>query len=83
MTKRATATINLGKAIGVEDDQDTQNSIRRPIERDIDEFDAIYGVERSFRLIFPNNQEITFFADTDDEKAKWFVHLIFPVVIGV
>lgn len=83
MTKRATATINLGKAIGVEDDQDTQNSIRRPIERDIDEFDAIYGVERSFRLIFPNNQEITFFADTDDEKAKWFVQLIFPNVIGV
>jgi hypothetical protein len=31
------------------------------------------GVERSFRLIFPNDEEIVFFADTDEEKAKWSV----------
>ena len=51
--------------------------------RDLDDADALYGVERSFRLIFPNDQEILFFADTDDEKAKWFVQLIFPIVKGV
>ena len=33
----------------------------------------MYGVERSFRLFFPNNEEIVFFADTDEEKYKWFV----------
>ncbi len=40
-------------------------------DRDIDDFDAMYGVERSFRLVFPNKQEIMFFADTDEEKAIW------------
>jgi len=60
VTKRATSTIDLKKAIAVEDDQDTSR-----------DDDILYGVERSFRLIFPNDVEIVFFADTDDEKAKW------------
>lgn len=73
VTKRATATIDLKKAIAIEDDQDPKNVTRR---RDVDDFDSMYGVERSFRLIFPHNQEIMFFADTDEEKAKWYVSYV-------
>ncbi|KAH7915080.1 hypothetical protein BJ138DRAFT_998751 [Hygrophoropsis aurantiaca] len=71
ITKKATATINLKKAIAVEDTQDAKSSARSPGRRYDDDYDSLYGVERSFRLIFPGNQEILFFADTDDEKAKW------------
>ena len=46
--------------------------------RDVDDFDAMYGVERSFRIIFPDNQEVSFFADTDAEKAAWLVVFSFP-----
>lgn len=67
------ATIDLKKAIAVEDDdlnnEDGSGKQRR--HRDIDDFDAMYGVERSFRLIFPRGQEITFFADSDEEKTRW------------
>ncbi|KAF9529228.1 hypothetical protein CPB83DRAFT_812523 [Crepidotus variabilis] len=63
VTKRATATIDLKKAVGVEDNERSHQSP--------DEDDALYGVERSFRLIFPQNQEILFFADTDEEKSRW------------
>ncbi|TFK23955.1 hypothetical protein FA15DRAFT_620133 [Coprinopsis marcescibilis] len=62
VTKRATATIDLKMAIRVEDDQDCKDSSR---------FEDLYGVERSFRLVFPDNDEIVFFADTDDEKKRW------------
>lgn len=55
VTKKATATINLKKAIAVEDAR------------------ALITVERSFRLVFPSDQEILFFADSDDEKARWYV----------
>lgn len=41
--------------------------------RSIDEYDGLYGVDRSFRLIFPLGQEIVFFADTDEEKTQWYV----------
>lgn len=68
VTKRATATIDLKKAIAIEDDQDPKTAAKR---RDVDDFDAMYGVERSFRLVFPHHQEITFFADTDEEKSRW------------
>ncbi|KLO11072.1 hypothetical protein SCHPADRAFT_855784 [Schizopora paradoxa] len=71
VTKRATATIDLKKAISIEDDQENARSPQMRMERDIDDFDAMYGVERSFRLVFPNKQEIMFFADTDEEKAIW------------
>ena len=74
VTKRAISTIDLKKAIGVEDDQDPAVAARR---RDVDDFDAMYGVERSFRILFPDNQEVSFFADTDAEKAAWLVVLLF------
>lgn len=77
VTKRAIATIDLKKAVTVEDDQDVRSSMLSPASgvssrsRHVDEFDGPYGSERSFRLVFPQNQEITFFADTDEEKARW------------
>lgn len=82
MTKKATATIDLKKAIAVEDDQENvANTLNSPssamsartASRFLDDYDGISGVERSFRLVFPEDQEIVFFADTDDDKAKWFV----------
>ncbi|KAF9452728.1 hypothetical protein P691DRAFT_721123 [Macrolepiota fuliginosa MF-IS2] len=71
VTKKATATIDLKKATAVQDDQDLRNPLS-PLARSkgYDE-DALFGVERSFRLIFPQEQEIVFFADTDEEKFRW------------
>ncbi|KAJ7125048.1 hypothetical protein C8R44DRAFT_980288 [Mycena epipterygia] len=76
VTKKATATIDLKKAVAVEDDQEVRgamspSSAMTARSSRYDEYDGLYGVERSFRLVFPNDQEIVFFADTDDEKAKW------------
>jgi hypothetical protein len=69
VTKRAITTIDLKKAISIIDDQD--ESYGPTSSRHTDEYDGLYGVERSFKLVFPHDQEIAFFADTDDEKAKW------------
>ena len=75
VTKKATATIDLKKAIGVEDDQEARNSVPTAhSERIVDEYDGLYGIGRSFRLLFPQEQEIVFFADTDEEKARWYAH---------
>ncbi|KAI6017530.1 hypothetical protein EDC04DRAFT_3144340 [Pisolithus marmoratus] len=66
VTKKVTATINLKKAIAVEDIGDARSGGNHR-----DDYDGLCTVERSFRLIFPGNQEMFFFADTDEEKAKW------------
>ncbi|KAG1891521.1 hypothetical protein F4604DRAFT_1990477 [Suillus subluteus] len=79
VTKKATATINLKKAIAVEDNQDTRTGALSRA-RSADNYDGMFAVERSFRLIFPGNQEIFFFADTDDEKAKWLD--VFRALVG-
>jgi len=75
VTKRAMATIDLRKAIRVDDDYGPRAPLMSPASgassRYVDEFDGPYGAERSFRLIFPREQEIVFFADTDEEKRKW------------
>jgi len=78
VTKKATATIDLKKAIAVEDDQEARNAALSSSagsnprsSRYADEYDGLYGVERSFRLIFPRDEEIIFFADTDEEKGRW------------
>jgi hypothetical protein len=83
VTKKATATIELKKAIAVEDDQEARPDVLSPASgattrsnRDRDEYDGLGGVERSFRLIFPNDEEIMFFADTNEEKARWSVSAI-------
>ncbi|KAG6857713.1 hypothetical protein H0H87_004129 [Tephrocybe sp. NHM501043] len=72
ITKKATATIDLKKAIAVEDNQEVRKSaLSSGSSSRYDEDDGLYGVERSFRLNFPHGQEILFFADTDEEKAQW------------
>ncbi|KAH0829203.1 hypothetical protein J3R83DRAFT_2763 [Lanmaoa asiatica] len=71
VTKKATATINLKKAIAVEDTQDARSAALSPDGRYRDDYDSLIAVERSFRLIFPSEQEILFFADSDEEKARW------------
>ena len=88
VTKKATATIDLKKAIAVEDDEETLNEVMSPVSvisprssRYV-EFDVPYGVERSFRLVFPDDQEIIFFADTDEEKDKWYIAMGFGLSIN-
>ncbi|KAJ8076404.1 Bud site selection protein bud4 [Marasmius tenuissimus] len=75
VTKRVTATINLKNAIAVQDDQEGRSGMLSPSSGKTNmsnrEYDGVYGVERSFRLIFPGDEEICFFADTDEEKARW------------
>ncbi|KAF8690172.1 hypothetical protein AX14_003104 [Amanita brunnescens Koide BX004] len=84
VTKKATATINLKQAIAIEDDQQGRGTSMSPASsrtgRYGDEYDAVFGVERSFRLMFSNDEEIVFFADTDEEKAKWLE--IFRALVG-
>ena len=36
-----------------------------------EEPDESYNVERSFRITFADGERISFFADTDEDKAKW------------
>jgi hypothetical protein len=75
VTKKATATIDLKKALSIEDDDPTISPMTSPASaatsRQRNEFDEVYRVERSFRLIFPNGEEISFFADSDEAKARW------------
>ncbi|KAI6046401.1 hypothetical protein EDC04DRAFT_3086435 [Pisolithus marmoratus] len=71
VTKKVTATINLKKAIAVEDIGDARSGRSATGGNYRDDYDGLCTVERSFRLTFPGNQEIFFFADTDEEKAKW------------
>jgi len=74
VTKRATVTIDLRKAIAVEDIPDPRNRILSPSlaqASNFDDFEGLYGVERSFRLRFQRNLEIVFFTDTDEEKERW------------
>ncbi|KAF8526015.1 hypothetical protein BU17DRAFT_41364, partial [Hysterangium stoloniferum] len=68
VTKKATATIDLKKAISVEDDD---RGTASSASGSRDEFEEVYRVERSFRLVFPDNENISFFADTDEAKEKW------------
>lgn len=77
ITKKAITTIDLKKAVAVQDDQEPQVDVRSPDSavsargnRYIDR-DGPSGVERSFRLIFNNKEEITFYTDTDEEKEQW------------
>ncbi|KAG9092428.1 Bud site selection protein bud4 [Ceratobasidium sp. 370] len=69
ITGRAIATIDLKRALAVEDDQQPLPPNAIPGRRARDESDL--AVERSFRLIFGNDDDIAFFADTDEEKAEW------------
>ena len=77
VTKRAITTIDLKKAISLYDDQ--EKNMKTPASHASsnsydDEFDGPCGVEKSFKLFFPGNQRISFFADTEADKARWYVH---------
>ncbi|KAL1696004.1 hypothetical protein GGG16DRAFT_44016 [Schizophyllum commune] len=87
VTKRAITTIDLKKAIAVQDDDDARRRALSPTSgssaaasRYLEEMDGLCGVERSFRLIFPGDEEILFFADSDEEKAKWLQ--VFRALVG-
>ncbi|KAG8985932.1 Bud site selection protein bud4 [Tulasnella sp. JGI-2019a] len=69
VTNKPTTTIELKKAIAVVDDQDPIGDLSSP-GRHLDDDDYVY-VERSFRLLFPDNVRIAFFTDSDEEKAQW------------
>jgi len=77
VTKRAITTIDLKKAVSLYDDQEknmkTPASYASSSGYD-DEFDGPCGVERSFKLFFPGNQRISFFADTEADKGRWYVY---------
>ncbi|EIW54561.1 uncharacterized protein TRAVEDRAFT_173778 [Trametes versicolor FP-101664 SS1] len=83
VTKRAITTIDLRKAIAIEDDGSPVMSPASGVTaRSHYDDDRMYGVERSFRIVFgPGpDQEITFFADTDMEKQRWLE--VLRVMIG-
>jgi hypothetical protein len=62
VTKKATATIDLKKAIAVEDNE---SSLLNP-----EEYDGLYGDECSFRLCFPHNQEVIFLRIRMEKKLN-------------
>ena len=75
VTKRAITTLDLKKAVGIYDDQ--ERNMRTPASHTSsssydDEFDGPCGVEKSFKLLFPGGQRISFFADTEADKARWY-----------
>ena len=75
MTKRAITTVDLKKAVSLYDDQ--ERNMKTPASHASlssydDEFDGPCGVERSFKLLFPGNQRISFFADAEADKARWY-----------
>jgi hypothetical protein len=79
VTKKATASIDLRHALAVEDEEEARAAVAATMSPQsttsassafVDVFDGP-GVERSFRIIFPNSTEIHFYADTDEEKAQW------------
>ena len=75
VTKRAITTVDLKKAVCLYDDQErnmkTAASHASSNSYD-DEFDGPCDVERSFKLLFPGNQRISFFADTEADKVRWY-----------
>ena len=75
MAKRAITTVDPKKAVCLYDDQ--ERNMKTPASHASsssydDEFDSLCGVERSFKLLFPRNQRISFFADTEADKARWY-----------
>ncbi|KZO93860.1 hypothetical protein CALVIDRAFT_566091 [Calocera viscosa TUFC12733] len=76
VTKKITATIDLTRATSLEDDQDPAlkpapgtGGMTRSMSSD-DDLYSYTGVQRSFRVLFEEGDEIAFFADTDEEKVK-------------
>ncbi|KAI0325319.1 hypothetical protein GY45DRAFT_1261096 [Cubamyces sp. BRFM 1775] len=74
VTKRAIAKIDLRKVIAVEDDRSPVLSPASGVStRSQFDDDRLCGVEHAFRLVIDSrpDQDIVFFADSDDEKQRW------------
>lgn len=70
VTKKPTSTIELKKAVAVVDDQDSK--VQPPsIARRRESYNDASLVKHSFRLLLPDNEEIAFFADNEEDKTKW------------
>ena len=70
-TKRATTLIDLKKVAAVADDRELAQNPGAEAKSEADDSNTTRDVKYSFRLIFPKDEEIAFFADTDKEKARW------------
>ena len=70
-TKRATTLIDLKKVVTVADDRERAQNPGAEAKPEADDSNNMHDIKYSFRLIFPNEEEIAFFADTDIEKARW------------
>ena len=75
-TKRATTLIDLKRVTAVADDREHPDAEAKP---GADDSNTTRDVKYSFRLIFPNDEEIAFFADTDKEKARWCDVFYIPI----
>ncbi|CAE6332614.1 unnamed protein product [Rhizoctonia solani] len=71
VTGKAIATISLRQALAVEDDQNPLAPGAVPGRRGRDESDAYFSDNRCFRLLFDNDEDIAFYADSEEEKAEW------------
>lgn len=65
VTNKITARIDLSKMVAIRDNN----------AESTDRLDEEYSdpVERSFRLVFDNGDEIQFYADKDKDKEDWSV----------
>ena len=78
-TKRATTLIDLKKVIAVADDPELAQNPGTEAKPVADDSNNTRDIKYSFRLIFPNEEEIAFFADTDKEKARWCDVFYIPI----
>jgi hypothetical protein len=98
VTKRAITTMDLRKVTLVEDDgrNGSPPTIITPLADAVTEgtldaprrlrrqrsFNALAGIEHSFRVVFDNNEndEVCFFADTAEEKQRWSAFFYLPIM---
>jgi hypothetical protein len=74
ITKKPAASIDLRKVAAVVDTNQLENpgsGSGQQSSRPRDSLDGAVYVERSLRLTFTDGEEISFFADDDEQKAKW------------
>ncbi|KZV84174.1 hypothetical protein EXIGLDRAFT_655387 [Exidia glandulosa HHB12029] len=67
VTKKITTKIDLKHAVAVQDDDNDAATLSRRR----DSADALFQVERSFRVKFDTGEDICFFADSEEEKEQW------------
>lgn len=83
VTKKPIATIDLRQVTSIEDgsNKDRATDMAKGSDGRLDapkvirkqsSFNALQGIDHSFRLIFEND-EICFFADSEDDKLRWSV----------